>query len=118
MTTKTNDEWIEEFEARYVTKAGCIHALACTKEGTQGVKYWLRTTLTTRDQAAKEECERRLREEYVENVARAIYDQFFYTEDGTKPEWIKNGNGLMQDKARSIAIKALTPEPTNNNNQL
>lgn len=56
--------------------------------------------------------ERQKQEELVEEVAKAIYDQFSYTKSGVKPEWVENGNSLKQDEARALARKALT-QPNN-----
>ena len=44
---------------------------------------------------------------FVEPVAKAIYDQMSYTEQGVKPDWVQGGNSLKQDEARRLAIKAL-----------
>lgn len=43
----------------------------------------------------------------VEPVAKAIYDQMSYTEDGVKPEWVERGNSFKQDEARKLALRAL-----------
>lgn len=48
------------------------------------------------------------RSEAVEPIAKAIYDQMSYTENGVKPEWVVGGNSLKQDEARAIARKAIT----------
>ena len=50
----------------------------------------------------------------VERVAKAIYDQMYYTENGVKPDWVEHGNSLKQDEARAIARKALTPTSDDN----
>lgn len=52
------------------------------------------------------------KEEMVEPVAKAIYKQMSYCEDGIKPEWVVGGNSLKQDEARRIAQKALAEAQT------
>lgn len=44
----------------------------------------------------------------VERVAKAIYDQMSYTENGVKPAWVEKGNSLKQEEARRIARNILT----------
>ena len=45
-----------------------------------------------------------LMSDVVEPVAKAIYDQMPYYEDGAKPEWVVGGNSLKQDEAKLTAL--------------
>ena len=49
-----------------------------------------------------------LQDKADEELAKAIYDQFTYTDVGEKPKWVHRGNSLMQDKARDMARKLNT----------
>ena len=40
-----------------------------------------------------------------EELAKSIYDQMTYTEEGVKPKWVEGGNSLKQDEARQMASK-------------
>lgn len=53
--------------------------------------------------------------EVVERVAKAIYDQMSYYEDGAKPAWVEGGNSLKQDEARRLAITALSAPSSEDN---
>jgi len=60
------------------------------------------------DQIATQSAEAE-RERCIERAAKVVYDSFIYEELGEKPYWKEGGNSLMQDEARKIARKALTP---------
>lgn len=52
------------------------------------------------------------KDDVVEPVAKAIYDQMECFDPRGKPEWVENGNSLKQDEARKLAKQALT-QPNN-----
>lgn len=68
-----------------------------------GYKDTLRQALTKAHKAGRDE----VVEHFVEPVAKVIYDQMPYTEQGAKPEWVVGGNSLKQDEARGLALRAL-----------
>jgi hypothetical protein len=73
----------------------------------EAVKDWLRTTL----EAERE----RSRAMVGEILARYIYEQMPYCEQGEKPKWVDGGNSLKQDEARAIAQKyGITTDESNN----
>jgi len=48
---------------------------------------------------------RTMQREGREGLAKSIYDQVTYTEEGMKPKWVEGGNSLKQDEARRMANK-------------
>ena len=46
-----------------------------------------------------------MQEKGREGLAKSIYDQMTYTEEGIKPKWVQRGNSLKQDEARRMANK-------------
>jgi len=91
------DEIVEKFWGKF---AWCDLQ---NSEDSKRINDWLTQTLQ-----AERERQEELVEALVEQVAKAIYDQFSYTENGVKPKWVEKGNSLKQDEARKLAREALT----------
>lgn len=45
--------------------------------------------------------------QFIEAVAKTIYDTFDYDEEGEKPAWQERGNSLKQDEARRLAMRTI-----------
>lgn len=97
-TNMEDTTWEERFDEEF-------GQMECSDKTYISIKDFIRKEL----QLAQERGERKGREEAVEPVAMAIYDQVLYTEGGVKPGWVVGGNSIKQDEARKLARKALTP---------
>lgn len=126
---KEFDEWCEKYGFRPLgsgRRAWCsslgtymreASGVAVTDSG--DIFLFYKDDILTHDQAAKEECERRVREAISKATYEDLAKEWLARYEGiehmhVKPEAMYTINTIL----RRCFNQALTPEPTNNNNQL